>query len=120
MEFETVQFFEYNIRSTVIDNVRMYLVADLLNQYNGEHGVNKRFRNYLKNEQTNRLLTKKREILGGSNSNSLENTESKYWNINKTNRPKNYYKTGRNTLEVGIPTSSINRARNIRNGILME
>ena len=74
MNIETVQFFEYNIRSTVIDNVRMYLVADLLNQYNGEHGVNKRFRNYLKNEQTKRLLTKKREILGGSNSNSLENT----------------------------------------------
>ena len=84
MKIETVQFFEYNIRSTVIDNVRMYLVADLLNQYNDKHGVNKRFRNYLKNEQTKRLLTKKREILGGSNSNSLENIESKYWNISKT------------------------------------
>lgn len=84
MEIETVQFFEYNIRSTVIDGVKMFLVSDLLNQYNGKHGVNKRFRNYLKNEQTKRLLTKKREILGGSNSNSLGNTETKYWNISKT------------------------------------
>ena len=42
MNIETVQFFEYNIRSTVIDNVRMYLVADLLNQYNDLNGAHKK------------------------------------------------------------------------------
>ena len=56
MEFETVQFYDYNIRSTVIDNVRMYLVADLLNQYNKKNNRNKKFRNYLKNDQTKDLL----------------------------------------------------------------
>ena len=59
MNIETVQFFEYNIRSTVIDNVRMYLVADLLNQYNDKHGVNKRFTKYLQNQQTRDLLESK-------------------------------------------------------------
>ena len=58
MNIETVQFFEYNIRSTVIDNVRMYLVADLLNQYNDKHGVNKKLKNYLRNEQTKGFTTK--------------------------------------------------------------
>ena len=56
MEFETVQFFEYNIRSTVIDNVRMYLVADLLNQYNEKNDAHKKFKNYLENKQTKELL----------------------------------------------------------------
>lgn len=83
MEFETVQFFEYNIRSTVIDNVRMYLVADLLNQYNDKHGVNKRFRNYLKNEQTKELLQNWPKDTGGSNSNLQCQTCTKHskWNI---------------------------------------
>lgn len=78
MNIETVQFFEYNIRSTVIDNVRMYLVADLLNQYNEKKDAHKKLKNYLRNEQTKRLLTKKNEILGSSDPSSLENTESKY------------------------------------------
>ena len=59
MKIETVQFFEYNIRSTVIDNVRMFLVSDLLNQYNDKHGVNKRFTKYLQNQQTRDLLESK-------------------------------------------------------------
>ena len=56
MEFETIKFYNYNIRSTVIDSVRMYLVADLLNQYNKKNNRNKKFRNYLKNDQTKDLL----------------------------------------------------------------
>lgn len=69
MNIETVQFFEYNIRSTVIDDVRMYLVADLLNQYNEKNGVNKKFKNYLKNEQTKSLLENWRVDFVDSNSN---------------------------------------------------
>lgn len=84
MNIETVQFFEYNIRSTVIDNERMYLVADLLNQYNVMNGAHKKLKNYLRNEQTKRLLAKKKETLGSSDPSSLWNTEPKYWNISKT------------------------------------
>ena len=81
MNIETVQFFEYNIRSIVIDNVRMYLVADLLNQYNKKNGVNKKFRNYLKNEQTKDLLENWRVDFVGSNSN-LQKC-GKFWDINR-------------------------------------
>lgn len=56
MEFTTVTFFDYDIRSTVIDGVRMYLVSDLLNQYNEKYGTNKQFKYYLENKQTQELL----------------------------------------------------------------
>ena len=99
MDFETVQFFEYNIRSTVIDNIRMYLVADLLNQYNKINNAHKKFKNYLENKQTKELLQNWSKYTRGRNSDlvcqsctkdtgssdpsSLGNTESKYkkWNI---------------------------------------
>lgn len=68
MEIETVQFFEYNIRSTVIDNVRMYLVADLLNQYNKKNGKKRRFLKYLQNQQTLDLLLSKQKDTGEPNS----------------------------------------------------
>lgn len=83
MNIETVQFFEYNIRSTVIDNVRMYLVADLLNQYNDKHGVNKKLKNYLRNEQTKDLLQNWQKDTGGSDP-SLQCqscTKHSKWNI---------------------------------------
>lgn len=67
MEFETVQFYDYNIRSTVIDNVRMYLVADLLNQYNKKNGKKRRFLKYLQNQQTLDLLLSKQKDTRGSN-----------------------------------------------------
>lgn len=44
MEFTVVKFFAYDIRSTVIDSVRMFLVSDLLNQYNTLHHTNKKFK----------------------------------------------------------------------------
>ena len=83
MEFETVQFYDYNIRSTVIDNVRMYLVADLLNQYNEKNNRNKKFRNYLKNDQTKELLNNWLKYTGGSNSNLQCQPCTKYkkWTI---------------------------------------
>ena len=68
MNIETVQFFEYNIRSTVIDNVRMYLVADLLNQYNKKNGKKRRFLKYLQNQQTLDLLLSKQKDTGEPNS----------------------------------------------------
>lgn len=83
MEFETVQFYNYNIRSTVIDNVRMFLVSDLLNQYNEKNNRNKKFRNYLKNDQTKELLNNWLKYTRGSNSNLVCQPCTKHskWNI---------------------------------------
>ena len=83
MEFETVQFFEYNIRSTVIDNVRMYLVADLLNQYNDKNDAHKKFKNYLENKQTKELLQNWSKYTGGRNSDLQYHSCTKYkkWSI---------------------------------------
>ena len=50
------KFLNYNIRSCVIDDVEMYLVSDLLRQYNEINNTNKRFIDYLKNKQTQELL----------------------------------------------------------------
>ena len=68
MEFTVVQFFAYDIRSTVIDDTRMFLVSDLLNQYNTLHHTNKEFKYYLRNQQTQELLTSRQKILEGENS----------------------------------------------------
>lgn len=56
MKFSVVKFFAYNIRSTVLSGVKMYLVSDLLNQYNEKHNVNKKFKDYLRIDQTKELL----------------------------------------------------------------
>ena len=50
------KFLNYNIRSCVIDDVEMYLVSDLLRQYNEINNTNKQFSDYLKNKQTQELL----------------------------------------------------------------
>ena len=68
MEFTVVQFFAYDIRSTVIDDTRMFLVSDLLNQYNTLHHTNKQFYKYLQNQQTRELLTSRQKILDLPNS----------------------------------------------------
>ena len=33
-EFQEVKFYEYTIRMTTIDNISMYLVSDIIKQYN--------------------------------------------------------------------------------------
>ncbi len=56
MDFTVVKFFAYDIRSTIINDIRMFLVSDLLNQYNTLHHMNKVFKAYLQNQQTQELL----------------------------------------------------------------
>ena len=68
MEFTVVKFFAYDIRSTVIDDTRMFLVSDLLNQYNTLHHTNKKFKQYLENKQTQELLQNWPKYTGGRNS----------------------------------------------------
>lgn len=56
INIRNTKFLNYNIRSCVIDDVDMYLVSDLLRQYNEINNKNKQFYDYLKNKQTQELL----------------------------------------------------------------
>ena len=78
MEFTVVKFFAYNIRSTVIDDIRMFLVSDLLNQYNTLHHTNKKFYHYLENRQTQELLISRFNNTGHRNSDVQCQTDEKY------------------------------------------
>ena len=56
MKFEEIDFYDYKIRMCLDNGIRMYLVSDLLRQYNEKHGTNKRFKHYLENKQTQELI----------------------------------------------------------------
>ena len=74
MKFEEVDFYDYKIRMCLDNGIRMYLVSDLLRQYNEKHGTNKRFTDYLRNQQTQELLRKRCEKVAREN--SAENGQS--------------------------------------------
>ena len=54
--FSEIDFYDYKIRMCVIDGTKMYLVSDLLRQYNEKHGTNKRFFKYLENKQAQEVI----------------------------------------------------------------
>ena len=56
MKFEEIDFYDYKIRMCLDNGIHMYLVSDLLRQYNEKHGTNKRFTDYLRNQQTQELI----------------------------------------------------------------
>ena len=56
MKFEEIDFYDYKIRMCVDNGIRMYLVSDLLRQYNEKHGTNKRFGKYLENKETQEVI----------------------------------------------------------------
>ena len=56
MEFIEIDFYDYKIRMCFDNGIRMYLVSDLLRQYNEKHNTNKQFADYLQNKQTQELL----------------------------------------------------------------
>ena len=66
--FSEIDFYDYKIRMCIIDGIKMYLVSDLLRQYNEKHGTNKQFYHYLENKQTQELLRKRCEKSGPRNS----------------------------------------------------
>ena len=72
MKFEEIDFYDYKIRMCLDNGIRMYLVSDLLRQYNEKHGTNKLFKNYLQNKQTQELI-EHMEKTGGWNSSHLSN-----------------------------------------------
>ena len=55
-DFIEVSFYEYKIRMTVINNTNMYLVSDLLKQYNKINNTDKRINKWLKRVDTQELL----------------------------------------------------------------
>ena len=76
------KFLNYNIRSCVIDDVEMYLVSDLLRQYNEINNTNKQFYHYLENKQTKELLRFYQNDTVGENSH-LPYENNKKWDIFK-------------------------------------
>ena len=55
-DFIEVSFYEYTIRMAIINDTKMYVVTDLLKQYNKINNTDKRFNNWLKREDTRELL----------------------------------------------------------------
>ena len=73
VEIIDTKFLDYDIRSCFIDNVEMFLVSDLIRQYNLINKTNKRFKDYLRNNDTKELLIAMNEeinegVLVGENS----------------------------------------------------
>lgn len=59
MNFIYIPFGTYKFRYTVIDGVDMYLVSDVLDQYNEHQGREYTFEEYLEDEDTREFLIKK-------------------------------------------------------------
>ena len=69
--FSEIDFYDYKIRMCEADGTKMYLVSDLLRQYNEKHGTNKRFAKYLENNQSLPVIehmAKRVQNTGGPNS----------------------------------------------------
>ena len=54
--FSEIDFYDYKIRMGVVDTTPMYLVSDLLRQYNEKHGTNKRFKKYIEIKQAQEVI----------------------------------------------------------------
>ena len=59
MNFIYIPYGTYNFRYTVIDGVDMYLVSDVLDQYNEHQGREYTFEEYLEDKDTREFLIKK-------------------------------------------------------------
>ena len=67
IEIIDTKFLDYDIRSCYIDNVEMFLVSDLIRQYNKINKTNKRFKDYLRNNDTKELLIAMNEEINDKN-----------------------------------------------------
>ena len=56
VEIIDTKFLDYDIRSCYIDNTEMFLVSDLIRQYNIINNTNKKLGDYLRNNDTKELL----------------------------------------------------------------
>ena len=76
MNFIYIPYGTYNFRYTVIDGVDMYLVSDVLDQYNEHQGREYTFEEYLEDKDTRELLIEKFHL--------PYNYNPRRWNIKKT------------------------------------
>ena len=61
VEIIDTKFLDYDIRSCFIDNVEMFLVSDLIRQYNKINKTNKQLSDYLRTKDTKELLNSMNE-----------------------------------------------------------
>ena len=80
-EFNEVKFYDYTIRMTVINDTEMYLVSDLLKQYNKINHTDKRIRDWIKRKDTEELLQFCRNKKSFGIFASSKNNEDDYVNI---------------------------------------
>ena len=80
-EFNEVKFYEYSIRMTKIDNTEMYLVSDLLKQYNEINHTDKRINKWLTRIDTQELLQFCRDNNFGDRKSAPENIEEYFSDI---------------------------------------
>lgn len=64
-EFNEVKFYEFTIRMTIVNNTEMYLVSDLLKQYNEINNTNKCIHDWMKRKDTQELLQFYRDTTPG-------------------------------------------------------
>ena len=100
--FSEIDFYDYKIRMCIIDNIKMYLVSDLLRQYNEKHGTNKRFTHYLENKQTQELLRKRHEKTVGPNS-GLPSKEGQNEQMGESRNSDPHYESPLNDEKWYIP-----------------
>ena len=78
VEIIDTKFLDYDIRSCIVDNTEMFLVSDLIRQYNLINKTNKNFKHYLENKQTQELFknwNKNKEMTDGRNSDHQYKTD---------------------------------------------
>ena len=80
-EFNEVKFYEYTIRMTIVNDTEMYLVTDLLKQYNEINHTDKRIRNWLLRKDTKELLQFYRNTNSDSYFHSSEKIEDDFSDI---------------------------------------
>ena len=84
MEFTEIEFYDYKIRMCVDNGIRMYLVSDLLRQYNEKHNTNNKFKNYLRNQQAKEEIKHMAKSVGSDlslQSEGVEEGQDDKWNI---------------------------------------
>ena len=116
-EFQEIKFYEYTIRMTKIENVNMYLVSDLLNQYNKINHTDKRIRDWMKRKDTQELLQYCREKINEANASMEINKEknnnyrvedfNNFGNIQGVIIKINYYNNNNNNIKAFLVNSII-------------
>ena len=75
-DFEIKEFYNYKIRSVVEDNVEMFFVTDLVNQYNKINGTCKKLKHYLNLQRTREILAVYQKMAIDKNFDNSQNKDN--------------------------------------------